>query len=536
MKYNILLLLLLLGYDINAQQKVPRLVVIVNVEQMRSDYLKRYAKRFDDKGFARLLKEGMVCSNANMNLHVLKNLVGVPTLFTGVYPDKHGIVNDSWLDRLKGKEVNALYDSQFMTVGSDSREGQRSANLLLSPTIGDVLKIQTQGKAKVFSVALNDYSAIFSSGHSADGAYWIDNQTGNMISSSYYVSRFPNWAFNFNDRKLAEYYASEEWNTYLIPSGYEASHPDDFQYEKGYLGKYKTFPYVMKQMINETGNYKILKATPFGNTIVNEFVIALMNNEQLGKDDIPDLLTVSYSTFDIENNSFNPFSMETEDIYLRLDREIGYLFEHIDKEIGMDNTLFVLTSACSGTFPADYLKMEYNMPTGFINPDGIIALLKSFMNITFGDGEWIEYVSDQQIYLNRTLVEKNKLSLDLVQKKAAEFISQFEGIRISIPANDILKGDYVKSQLATVAGSYNLKRSGDILYSLEEGWQPQYKFKQVIYNDNISIPMIWMGTGLKKGINRKLVDAIDMVPTIFEILGFDVPSYFKGRVIEEIIF
>ena len=537
LKYKILLLFVLLGFNISAQHKVPRLVVVVNIEQMRSDYLKRYAKRFENKGFTRLLKEGIVCTNVNMNLHVMKNIVGVPTLFTGVYPDRHGIVNDTWLDRLKGKEVNALYDAQFMTVGGDSREGQRSANLLLSPTIGDVLKIQTQRKAKVFSVALNDYSAIFSSGHAADGAYWIDNQSGNMISSSYYVNNFPTWAFNFNNRKMAENYSSEEWNTLLVPFGYnETSLPDDNQYEKGYLGKYKTFPYNIKQMVNETGNYKILKATPFGNTIVSEFAIALIEGEQLGKDDIPDLLTISYATMDVENNSFTPFSMEMEDIYLRLDKELIYLFEQIDKQVGMDNTLVIVTSACSGTFPAEYLKMEYKMPAGIANPEGMVALLKSFMNLTFGDGEWIEYVSDQQIYLNRALIEKSKLSLETVQGKAAEFVNQFEGIRMSIPSTDILKGDYVKSQLATIAGSFNFKRSGDILYSFEEGWQPQYKYKQVIYNDNASIPMIWMGAGLKGKTNRKPVDAIDMAPTIFEMLGLDIPSYFKGQVIEEILF
>ena len=534
-KYILLLFFVFFGFSSIAQRKIPRLVVVVNIEQMRSDYLKRYSKRFGDDGFARLSREGTICTNVNMNLHVLKNIVGVPTLFTGVYPDKHGIVNDSWFDRLKGKEVNALYDSQYMTVGSDSREGQRSANFLLSPTIGDALKIQTRGRAKVFSVANNDYSAVFSAGHAADGAYWIDNQTGNMISSSRYVNRFPEWAFNFNNRKMAESYSSRTWETFFVSTDYESSLPDDYPYEKGFLGKYKTFPYDLKQMVNETGNFKILKSTPFGNSIVSEFAIDLMKGEQLGNDDIPDLLTISFSIMDVENNSFNPFSMEMEDIFLRLDREIAYLFEHIDREVGMDNTLFILTSACSGTFPADYLKMEYNMPAGFVNPESMIALLKSYMNITFGQGEWIIYVSDQQIYLNRELIEKNKLSLDLVQGKAAEFINQFEGVKLSIPSNDILKGDYVKSQLAAIAGSYNLKRSGDILYSLEEGWQPQYKFKQVVYNDNPSISMIWMGAGMKSKVYRKPVDAIDMAPTIFEILDLDIPSYFDGQVIEEIL-
>jgi predicted AlkP superfamily pyrophosphatase or phosphodiesterase len=519
----------------NSSVKVPKLVVIVNIEQMRSDYLQRYAGKFQQDGFLRLLREGAVCSNASMNLHVLKSLTGVPTLFTGVYPDRHGIINGSWYDRLKGKEINALYDSYFITVGSDSREGQRSAAQLLSPSIGDGLKLSTNGKSKVFSVALNDYSAVFSAGHAADGAYWMDNQTGNMISSSYYVGQFPGWALTFNNKKLAEYYSKQEWNTLLLPSSYEESWTDDNLYEKGYFSKWKTFPYRMNPLISETGNFKILKTTPFGNAIVNEFAMALIRSEQLGKDGIPDLLTVSFSSMDYENESFGPLSVEMEDVYLRLDKEIALLLNHLEKEVGLDQTLFILTSACSSSYPVDYLKKEFNMPVGNVAPESMVALLRSFLNITYGQGNWVQYVSDQQIYLDRELIEKQKLKLEDVQAKAAAFINQFEGVKLALPASDFKNGDYVKSQFTTISRSYNLKRSGDILYTLEDGWQPQYKFQRPNYTDHSQIPMIWRGKGVKRMKDRASVDAIDMVPTIFEILGIEPPYHMEGRILEEIL-
>lgn len=515
--------------------EAPRLVVIINVEQMRTDYLQRYAGKFQQDGFLRLLRDGAECTNASMNLHVLKPMTAVPTLFTGVYPDRHGIVNANWYDRLKGKEINALYDNYFITVGSDSREGQRSANLLLSPSIGDGLKLSTQGKAKVFSVAPNDYSAIFSAGHAADGAYWIDNQTGNMISSSCYVGQFPGWALNFNNRKMAEYYSKQEWNTLLLPSSYEESWADDNQLEKGYFGKWKTFPYKLKELISETGNYKILKTTPFGNAIVNEFAMTLIRSEQLGKDNIPDLLTVSFSSMDYENESFGPLSVEMEDVYLRLDKEIGLLLNCVEKEVGLDHALFVLTSACSSSYPVDYLKKEFNMPVGNVAPESMVALLKSFLNITLGQGNWVLYTSDQQIYLNRELIEKQKLNLEDVQSKAAGFINQFEGVKLALPASQVENGDYVKSQFATVSRSYNLKRSGDVLYTLEDGWQPQFKFQRANYTDHTEIPMIWMGKGIRKMRSRTAVEAIDMVPTIFEILRIDSPYPTEGRILEEIM-
>lgn len=515
--------------------KIPKLVVVINIEKMRTDYLQRYAEKFQEDGFLRLLREGAVCSNATMNLHVLKSMTGVPTLFTGAYPDRHGIINGSWYDRLKEKEINALNDNYFITVGSDSREGQRSAAQLLSPSIGDGLKLRTNGKSKVFSVALNDYSAVFSAGHAADGAYWMDNQTGNMISSSCFVSQFPGWALNFNNKKLAEYYSRQEWNTLLLPSSYEESWTDDNMLEKGYFGKWRTFPYRMNQLVTETGNFKILKTTPFGNAIVNEFTMALIRSEQLGKDEFPDLLAVSFSSMDYENGSFGPLSVEMEDVYLRLDKEIALLLNLLEKEVGLDQTLFVLTSACSSSYPVDYLKKEFNMPVGYVSPESMVALLKSFFNITYGQGNWILYSGDQQIYLNHGLIEKKSLKLEDVQAKAAAFINQFEGIKLSLPASDFEKGDYVKSQLTTVSRSFNLKRSGDILYTLEDGWQPQYKFQRADYTDQSQIPMIWFGSAVKTMKNRTSVDAIDMVPTIFEILGFDPPYPCEGRILEEIL-
>lgn len=531
-------ILLTICFPVRAQNKAattPKLVVVVNIEQMRTDYLQRYAGRFQDGGFLRLLREGAVCSNASMNLHVLKSLTGVPTLFTGVYPDRHGIINANWYDRLKEKEINAIYDNYYITVGSDSREGQRSAAQLLSPSIGDGLKLSTRGKAKVFSVALNDYSAVLSAGHAADGAYWMDNQTGNMISSSCFVSQFPGWALTFNNKKMAEYYSKQEWNTLLLPSSYEESWTDDNLLEKGYLDKWKTFPYRLNQLISETGNFKVLKTTPFGNAIVNEFAMTLVHSEELGKDDVPDLLTVSFSSMDYENESFGPLSVEMEDVYLRLDKEIALLLNHLDKEVGMDQVLFVLTSACSASYPVAYLKSEFDMPVGNVSPESMVALLRSFLNITYGQGNWVIFTSDQQIYLNHELIGKQKLMLEDVQAKAATFINQFEGIKLALPASDFEKGDYVKSQLTTVSRSFNLKRSGDIFYTLEAGWQPQYKFRRPDYTDHSQIPMIWKGKGIKKMKNRNAVDAIDMVPTIFEILGIDSPYHTEGRILEEIL-
>jgi len=519
----------------NTETIVPKLVVVISVDQMRTDYLSRYWNKFQSGGFKRLVNEGAVCSNAQLDLHVQKISTGTATLFTGVYPAAHGIVNDTWYDRLKKKEINCIADDYFITVGSDSKEGERSAAKLLSPTIGDLIKINTRNKSKVYSVAMNDVSAVLSAGHAANGAYWFDTQNGNMISSSYYVDVFPEWVRQFNEKQFAKTYTQRTWTTLLPIKSYEESVGDDYVLEKGYFDQLNTFPYNLKKIKDKTENYKFLKTTPYGNSIVKDFAINLMIAEKLGNDEYPDFLAVTFSSMDYENSSFGPASVEMEDTYLRLDQDIALMLDHLDKALGKGNSLVVLTSSCSSVYPVDYLKEEFNMPVGTFSPESAIALLKSFLNITFGQGNWIEVIGDQQIYFNHELLEKKNIPLQDIQTKTANFINQFEGIKIALPSTSFEQGDYTKGQLAVIANSYNFKRSGDVLYLLEDGWQPVFKYQKTIYNDNSNIPFILHGNSIKRSQIRGKTYGEDLVPTILEILHMPIPDHCTGNILENIL-
>jgi len=517
------------------EPNIPKLVVVLSIDQMRTDYLSRYWNKFQTGGFKRLVNEGASCSNAQLDLHIQKISTGTATMFTGVYPATHGIVNDSWFDRLKKKEINCIVDDYFITVGSDSKEGERSGTKLLSPTIGDLIKINTRNKSKVFSVALNDVSAVLSAGHSANGAYWFDTQNGNMISSSYYVDIFPEWVRQFNEKGFAKTYSQRNWTTLLPINSYDESLADDYILEKGYYDKWNTFPYNLKKIKEKAGSYKFLKTTPYGNSMVKDFALEMIKAEALGADEYPDFLTVTLSSMDYENNSFGPASVEMEDTYLRLDQDIATILEFLDKTVGKENSLVVLTSTCSSSYPVDYLKEEFNMPVGAFSPESAIALLKSFLNITYGQGDWIEVVSDQQLYFNRELLEKKNIQLAGIQTQTANFINQFEGVKIALPSSSFEQGDYAKGQLAVIANSYNFKRSGDVLYQLEDGWQPVYKYQRTIYNDNSNIPFIMHGYGVKSAEVRKKISGEDMVPTILEILHMPIPDYCSGSILEEVL-
>lgn len=519
----------------NAESTVPKLVVVLSVDQMRTDYLTRYWNKFQAGGFKRLVNEGAECSNTQLNLHIQKISTGTATLFTGTFPASHGIVNDTWYDRLKKKEINCINDDYYITVGSDSKEGERSAVKLLAPTIGDLIKINTRNKSKVFSVAMNDVSAVLSAGHAANGAYWFDSQNGNMISSSYYVDVFPEWVREFNAKNYAKTFSQRDWTTLLPVTSYTESLADAYILEKGYYDKWNTFPYSMKKIKEKAGSYKFLKTTPFGNSIVKDFATSLILSEDLGRDEYPDFLAITFTSMDYENNSFGPASVEMEDTYLRLDQDIASILDFIDKRVGKGNALVVLTSSCSSVYPVDYLKEEFNMPAGTFSPESAIALLKSFLNITYGQGDWIEVVSDQQIYFNRELLEKKNIKPEDIETKTAAFINQFEGVKIALTSASFGQGDYSKGQLAVIANSYNFKRSGDVLFQLEDGWQPVYKYQRTIYNDNSNIPFILHGNAIRHKLVRTKTTAEDLMPTILEILHMPIPDQCSGNILEEIL-
>jgi hypothetical protein len=407
---------------------------------------------------------------------------------------------------------------------------------LMTPTLGDQLKLVTKGKARIFTIALNDISAVMAAGHAADGAYWFDKTCGKMISSSYYVETFPKWAFDYNSFKMADNYFGMTWTTLKEPITYTESISDAYLKETGYFGKYNTFPYDMNKLKRESGgSYKILKTTPWGNTIVKDFALQMIPKEQIGYDLIPDLLTVVFSSMDYERYSFGSFSVEMEDTYLRLDKDIAELLKYLESGYGTNDILVYLTGLTSISYPSDYLKETYHMTAGIFNPESAVALLKSYLNIKYGAANWIELFTNQQIYLDHELVEKKKINLQEMQATIASFLNQFEGIAFAKAASELEADNFPGGPLEPFQNNYHIKRSGDVLIRYEDGWQPKDKFNPVDYTDNSQVPLVWFGAGITKGTTLRRTDATDVVPTIAAFLGIAPPSSVTGRAIDELI-
>jgi hypothetical protein len=224
-----------------------------------------------------------------------------------------------------------------------------------------------------------------------------------------------------------------------------------------------------------------------------------------------------------------------EDTYLRLDKEIAELLKYIENGFGTENVLFFLTSTSSVSYHADYLKEKFRLNSGIFNPESSVALLKSYLNIKFGEGNWVEKFSNQQLYLNRELVAKKKINLREMQAETARFLNQFEGIAYAKAAFEIESDNFLGGPLAAFQNNFHIKRSGDVLIRYEEGWLPKEKYKPVDYTDNDQVPLVWYGAGIKKGTTLKKTDATDVVPTICALLGVVPPNSATGSVIEEIL-
>ncbi|NQU51103.1 MAG: alkaline phosphatase family protein, partial [Bacteroidetes bacterium] len=517
------------------EENKPKVVIGIVVENMRPDYIQRFWNKFQPNGFKRLYTEGAVCSNVHLTQHIQNYATGTATLFTGVNPSVHGIVDKTWYDRLKDKEIECTENDYYFTVGADTKAGNASPVELLSNTITDVLKIYSQGKSKVFSAGLNRESAIFSAGHAADGAYWFDIESGRMISSSFYISTFPDWVRIFNSENYAEVYSYRNWVTLLPESSYNESLRDDYLLEKGYFGEYNTFPHNISKYLKRTKDFRPFKTTPSANLLVKDFVLQMLDNEEIGTDENVDFVTAIFSSMDYENGSFGPVSLEMEDSYLYLDLYIGELIDAAEKKFGKGNTLFFLTANTSASYPVDYLKEEFHLPVDNFNIESAVALLTSFLNITYGDNKWIEHYSDLQVYLDHDLINENNIDLNKMRDVASNFINQFEGVQISLPSYQLEQGSSANGVLGRLYKSYAKSRSGDFLFILKEGWQPTYKFKKVNYTDQSHIPLVFYSSQIQPQKIKRKYDGIDLVPTLAELLNIPTPDKCQGNIIEELI-
>ncbi len=517
----------------------PRLIIGIVIEQMRSDYIYRFWDKFGDGGFKRLINEGTYCRNASYNYFFTQTAVGYATIYTGSTPAYHGIVSDEWYDRVNNKAIQAVADETVKTVGGAFDAGRYSPRNMMGTTIGDEIKLSNLRQSKVFGISLDPVSAVLSAGHMADGVFWLDTENGNWISSSFYGQDLPNWLTDENKKKLADLYLTKTWDTNYPIDQYTRCLTDENPYETGINGRI-VFPYVLPELTKNksiNSRYQILKQTPFGNSLTKDMAIATMVNENLGKDEFTDLLTVSFVATEYIGNAFGPMSIELEDAFVKLDKELEHFLNFVDEFVGKQNALIFVTSNHGAAQTPGYLT-DSKVPVGSFNYNSALSLLRSYLNALYGSGEWIKGYYGQQLYLNFELIENSKLKLEDFQNVIAQFLIQFTGVSNTLTASALQTSQFMDGFRSKIQNGYFPRRSGDVFVNLYPGWvekSTRTTSHNSSYVYDTHVPLIFYGWKVKREQIIRPVDMTDIAPTLSSFLNITAPNASTGKVILEMM-
>ena len=520
----------------NGQASKPKMVIGIVVDQMRYDYITRYWSKFGEGGFKRLVSEGFSFQNAQYNYVPTYTGPGHASIYTGTTPAVHGIIANEWYDKNSGKLVYCSEDKKVNSVGvAEGVAGQMSPRNMLSSTIGDQLKLHTNQRSKVIGISLKDRSSIFPAGHSANAAYWYDN-SGKFISSTHYLKSLPEWVNSFNAKEWPKLYLTQGWKPLLPIEKYTESISDENTYEGDPARKGKSvFPYTYETFVSKN-EFSILRATPFGNSILKEFALECIKNEKLGEGSETDMLCISFSSTDYIGHSFGPRAVETEDTYLRLDSDLSQLLNSLDQKFGKGNYLVFLSADHGGCDVPAHLA-DLKMPGGYINEIEIEVETKKHMLQVYGDSLISSY-SNQQFFLNDAILAAKKLDKEVIAKKIADFVLKFNGVAEAFPA------DYVKYEnmnennfRSLLQKGYNFQRSGDVLVTYRPGYM-DYAVKGTTHGSEFSydthVPIIFFGWKVKKGNSVHKVFVTDIAPTICNLLGIAFPMGNTGNPLPEV--
>lgn len=548
---------LLAPLSIHAQEQ-PKLVLQITVDQLRGDMPTAYIDRMGKGGFKYLLKKGVVYKDAHHNHANTETVVGHATLATGALPAVHGMIGNVWYDDKLQRLVYNVEDSRYPLLSANADVSQkteidptqktakssgRSPSNIQVSTFSDEMMIASNGKAKVFGVSVKDRGAISMAGHMGK-AFWFSKKSGEFVTSRYYYDKYPEWVSQWNTAKPTKKYNNKAWQLTQPKENYVFAKQDEQPWETKFPVFGRTFPHQYGDMNNPYFN-TFLTISPAGDELTADFAKALVNNEQLGKDDITDYLSVSFSSTDYVSHIFGPSSLEAEENMLRLDRTIADLLAFIDKKVGLEKTLIVL-SADHGAAEVPAYLTSLGMETKLVSPPKTWDKKESMKVVKqkFGISETlIKDFFSPYIYLDRDLIAKHKLTLAEVQKAVAEEVSKFDGVALAVTSTDIESGNIPKNYLHDlVLNNHSKNRSGDIYVVLEphrfvadmEGLTVAATHGSPWGYDTY-VPLIFAGFGLDDEVVYDRVSTTDVAVTLSAILGIKAPSGAQGKILEEAV-
>jgi predicted AlkP superfamily pyrophosphatase or phosphodiesterase len=491
----------------------PRLVLLVAVDQLRYDYLSRFDTGFTG-GFRRLLDEGAVFTNAHLGHYPSVTAVGHSAMLSGAPPSVSGIVGNDWYDRREGHNVTSVEDPQTTLVGLKGGGGERngsSPHRLLVSTVADQLKLALPGSRAV-GVSFKDRAAILPVGRSADLAFWWHTATGDFVTSTWYAEEMPGWAADFNARHPADQWLGREWR----PLGGGAA-----------LATLPDAP--------GPDYYAALYNSPFGNELLEAFAEAALEGVGLGRGEGIDVLTVSFSSNDAVGHAEGPYAKKVQDLTLQTDRVVGALLEAVDRRVGLDRTVVILT-ADHGVSPVPEELNERRLPGGRFQRSELEEAARQALTDAHGPGQWIEGRAGSALYLNQNLIALKGLDPEDVEESLARGVEKLAPVWRAYTRTQLLEGRVPPDPWShRVMISFNRERSGDVEILLEPYWMAGERGTThgTPWSYDTHIPLILRGPGLRAGRYDRTVLLNDLAPTLATLLGVETPSGSSGQALVE---
>ena len=508
-------------------QEQPKLLVGIVVDQMRNDYIAKFWKDYSEDGFKKLVNSGFYTKNVNYSYKPTYTGPGHASIFTGTTPSTHGIVANNWYSRTEGKMV---YCAEALNMKGDY---WYSPQRMLSRTIADEIKLFTNQQAKSYGVSLKDRGAILPAGHLADAAFWFDAKKGGWISSDYYSYNNNKWIDNLNAVDIYQEYLAKGWELSLAKENYQENIADDNKYEIPYIKGGKTsFPYNFKEAFQKSGA-NLIKATPQGNQLVIDFAKQLIKEEEIGKDDILDFLSMSFSATDYIGHQFGVNSREVHDTYIKLDLQIASFLNYLDQEIGEGNYLLFLTSDHGAGEVRDYL-IDMKKDGGYIDSKSIKKDIEAALDEEFGEAEYIKKTINLNIYLDSTITSNSKKTKKVIAY-AKEALKKYPGVLKVYAKNDLgLANNDLDNK---VANGYMQSESGDLILLEKPNWNTNSKQGSTHgspYSYDTHVPLLFYGWKIKAGEVSKAYSVVDIAPTISTLLSISKPDGSGTRIIKEV--
>lgn len=545
-----LFVICLIGVTANAVA-APRLVLQITIDGLRADLLTRYADNFGSGGFRYLQKNGVTFSNAHYLHANTETIVGHTTLATGATPAVHGMVGNVWYHADSGELGYNIEDAsapllatrETSTKGAQvdpaqkrARSSGRSPAGILAPTFSDTLSIATAGQAKIFGISGKDRSAVAMAGKTGT-AYWYSTDSGDFQSSSYYLENYPGWVSSWNGQRKAEALGGKQWKLLHESSRYRFRGQDDRPYEVDLKGYGRTFPHNFGPAEHPLFYTRVL-VSPEGDRLLLDFASSLIEAENIGQDAVTDYLSISFSSVDAVNHFFGPSSLENEDVVLQLDQTIATLLELIDKQVGLDNTLIIL-SADHGMAEMPEYASELGYPAQRLYGDEVLELAGSIAKELFGTDDIVRDFFRPYLYLDAQAIAKRKLDQHSVASAIARKLEQHPGINGALVSSDS-GGSTVPGAATAVQHNHHPSRSGDVYVFQEPYWfmfdrGPVAAMHGSPWAYDTHVPIIFSGKGINPGTVDRRVHPIDVAPTLSALLNIHPPAAAQGTPLAEVI-